>query len=158
MADDCCCTPLDGLVERTADVDRVRHVAFEALRMGTAPRLSELAHRTGLDARRVRDIVGSLVAGGIATTEGDLAGDPTVTGADGLTIGPTAHQLVIGGRLLHTWCAFDTVGIPAALAVDAVARTTCPTCSAAIELALSNGQPPPSPVVGWWPLASVLSH
>jgi hypothetical protein len=49
MADDCCCTPLDGTVERTPDVDRVRRAAFEALRTGTAARLSDLADRTGLD-------------------------------------------------------------------------------------------------------------
>jgi mercuric reductase len=161
MADDCCCTPLDGTVARTPDVDRVRRVAFDALRAGAAPRLSDIANRTGLDAHRVRDIVGDLVAGGIATTDGgiattdgDLAGDPTVTGADGLTVRRTTHQLVIGGRLLYTWCAFDTVGIPAALDVDAVARTSCPTCNALVELVLPNGRPPPSPVVGWWPLAT----
>jgi hypothetical protein len=153
MTNDCCCTPLDGIVA-TPDGDRVRRVAFDALRTGAAPRLSDIADRTGLDAQRVRDILGDLVAGGIATIEGDLGGDPMVVGADGLTIPATRHQLILDGQRLYTWCGFDTVGIPAALGVDAVARTVCPTCGSAIELLVRDGQPPASPIVGWWPLAT----
>lgn len=62
--------------------------------------------------------------------------------------------MTLGAQRLYTWCGFDTVGIPAALGVDAVARTVCPTCGAAIELLLRDGQPPSSSVVGWWPLAT----
>ena len=63
------------------------------------------------------------------------------------------HRLLLDGRGLHTWCAFDTLGIPAALDVDAVARSACPTCGAEIVLGLPAGRPPAGPVVGWWPEA-----
>lgn len=154
MTDDGCCTPLDGAVTSTPKVRRVRRAAFDVLRTGASPRLSDLARHTGLALEHVREVLRELVAGGIATVDGDLAGDPVVVGAEGLTVRATAHQLILGNQVLYTWCAFDTIGIPAALAVDAVARTACPTCGAAIELTLPNGQPPPNPVVGWWPLVA----
>jgi hypothetical protein len=155
MMNDCCCTPLlGGAVAWTPEMNRVRRVAFDALRTGTAPGLRHIADRTGLDAQRVRHILGRLVAGGIATTESDIIGDPTVVGADGLTIRATRHQLILDALPLYTWCGFDTVGIPAALGVDAVACTVCPMCGSAIELLLRDGAPPSSPLVGWWPLAT----
>ena len=135
-------------------MDLVRRASFAALRAGAAPRVSELAETTGLDLPEIRDVFAQLVSAGIATIEGDLTADPLVVGAEGLTVRITAHQLRLGDQALHTWCAFDTVGIPAALGVDALARTICPTCGSGIELVLPSGQPPASSVVGWWPLAT----
>lgn len=152
--DSACCPPLlDRAAPRTPVVDELRRAAFKSLCAGAPAHLSELAATTGHDLAAVREVVAQLVAGGIAAVEGDVAGDPAVVGAEGLTVLVTVHQLVLAGRALHTWCAFDTVGIPAALRVDATAATTCPTCGAAIELVLTAGQPPASPVMGWWPEA-----
>lgn len=152
MTDASCCVPLlNPGVPETPQLDRLRRAAFTALRTGTAPRLTELAATSDLDVTDARELVGQLMIAGITTIDGDLAGDPSITGAEGLTVETTAHQLNLDGRQLHTWCAFDNVGIPAALAVDAEARTTCPACSAAIRLLLPGGVPPLSPIVGWWP-------
>ncbi len=145
---------LDGAVAHTPEIDEVRRAAFNLVRTGTAPRVSRIAATTGQRVEEVRDIVDGLVTAGIATVEGDPDGDLAVVGADGLTVNVTPHQLVLDGQPLHTWCAFDTVGIPAALGADAVARSSCPTCGAAIELVLRKGQPPDDPVVGWWPQAT----
>lgn len=153
MSDDSCWHPqLDVAVPRTPHVDAVRRAAFSVLRTGTTPRLASLAAVTGQEIDQVRDVVAQLVTAGIATIEGDLADDPAVVGAEGLTVRATAHALILDGEALHTWCAFDTIGIPAALGVDAVARTSCPSCGAPIELVLEGGQPPESTAVGWWPL------
>jgi len=150
----CCPSPLDVAVDRTPTTDAVRRGAFTALRAGTALTLAELATVTGVDLDQVRGVVAQLVTAGLATIDGDLAGDALVDGAEGMTVRGTPHQLVLDGQLLHTWCAFDTVGIFAALRVDAVARTGCPTCGARLEIVLRGGQPPLSTVAGWWPLAS----
>lgn len=149
----CCASILDLAAPRIDGIDQLRRAAFHALRFGTPPRLSDLAAATGQDLASVRDAIGQLVTAGIATIDAGLDGDPTITGAEGLTVEPTPHRLLLAGRALHTWCAFDTVGIPAALGVEAVARSTCPTCGAEIVLDLPAGRPPASAVVGWWPEA-----
>ncbi len=155
MSDPSCCpSVLSTSLAGSPQVDLVRRAAFAALRMGTAPRLAEIAAATGLGVEKVRRIVGVLLTAGIATVEGDVGDDATVVGAEGLTVRKTSHRLGLGGVGLHTWCAFDTIGIPAALRADAVARTACPACGAGIELVLSHGVPPDSVVVGWWPQAT----
>lgn len=135
MTDASCCVPLlDPGVPGTPELDRLRRAAFAALRAGAAARLTDLAAATGQAVDDVRALAGQLVAAGIATIEGDLAGDPAVTGAEGLTVETTPHELVMGGQHLHTWCAFDLVGMPAALRLDAEARTACPTCGGVLLL------------------------
>ncbi|MEP6527195.1 MAG: organomercurial lyase [Nocardioidaceae bacterium] len=144
----------DSRVPRSPSVDLVRRAAFNALWEGSAPPLSTLAAATALEVSHARGVVAQLVAAGIATIEGDLAGDPLIVGADGVTVRNTPHRLVLRDRAVNTWCAFDAVGIPAALG-DAVAQTACPTCGVALELVLRKGKPPGgSRVVGWWPQAT----
>jgi alkylmercury lyase len=136
------------------NVDLVRRAAFNSLWEGTAPQLSTLAAAATQEISYTRRVVAQLVAAGIATIEGDLAGDPVIVGADGVTVRTTPHRLVFRDREVQTWCAFDAVGIPAAFGIDAVAHTACPTCGEALHIVLPNGEAPGgSPVVGWWPHA-----
>ncbi len=44
----------------------------------------------------------------------------------GVTLVPTSHRFQIGGKLLYTWCAFDTVLFPPSLYVEAQVQSTCP--------------------------------
>src|SRR5712691_2173799 len=37
----------------------------------------------------------------------------------GATLVPTSHRFQMGGKLLYTWCAFDTVLFPPSLHVEA---------------------------------------
>jgi alkylmercury lyase len=144
----------DSPTPRLPNVDRVRRAAFDALWEGTAPQLSTLAAAATQEISYTRRVVAQLVAAGIATIEGDLAGDPVIVGADGVTVRTTPHRLVFRDREVQTWCAFDAVGIPAAFGIDAVAHTACPTCGEALHIVLPNGEAPGgSPVVGWWPHA-----
>lgn len=54
---------------------------------------------------------------------------------------PTAHRIEHAGGSVHTWCALDAVGIPAALGIDATAATSCPACGAELTLLLRSGAP-----------------
>ena len=43
----------------------------------------------------------------------------------GVTLLPTPHQFHLDGKLLYTWCAFDTVLFPPSLQQSALVRSTC---------------------------------
>jgi alkylmercury lyase len=55
--------------------------------------------------------------------EFDQAGNIVGLGA---TLVPTSHRFQMGGKLLYTWCAFDTVLFPPSLHVEAQVQSTCP--------------------------------
>src|SRR2546430_7992163 len=44
----------------------------------------------------------------------------------GVTLVPTSHRIQLGGQVLYTWCAFDTVLLPPQLDVEAQVQSTCP--------------------------------
>ena len=88
-----------------------------------------------------------LVAQGRA--EMDEAG--RVVGIHGLTLRITRHRFDVAGRHRNTWCAFDAVGIPAALGLDAVAVTDCPTCGARVTVEIGAGVPGGGDAVLWLP-------
>ena len=81
----------------------------------------------------------------------ELVADDVVAAA-GLSVAPAAHRLRLDVVDLRTWCAFDAIGIPAALGLDALASTRCPVCAAVLEVALAQGRPPADgPLFGWLP-------
>ena len=62
------------------------------------------------------------------------------------------HRLRLGGLQLRTWCAFDVIGVPAVLDLDAVLDTHCAHCDHPLRVTIETGQPPKeSPVVGRLP-------
>ena len=78
-----------------------------------------------------------------------------VVGVHGLTLRPTRHRFVHRGRPHYTWCAFDAVGIPAALALDADVHTTCPACDRVIRFPVVAGRPEASDAALWLPAPAV---
>lgn len=80
-----------------------------------------------------------------------------LVGIHGLTLRTTRHRFTAAGRTHHTWCAFDSIGIPAALHLDAVAHTDCPTCSGPLEVRIHQGQPETSEAVVWMPTGSITN-
>lgn len=129
--------PVDsGAVGLTEEETLVRRAAFLSIRRGRDADASELAEATGLEVESVKAAVMSLVGRGQVV---ENAGG-RVVGSAGLSLVPARHRLRLGEDEFHTWCAIDAVGIPAALGVDAVARTACPTCGRAIELEFRNGR------------------
>jgi hypothetical protein len=126
----------------------VRRAAFRQLLSGRAPSIEEVAAEAELayeTAREAADLVASV---GMAEID-----EGTIIGMDGLTTRRTRHRLVVAGVGLWTWCAYDIVGIAAALGTDAVASTRCGGCGRAIDLVIRKGRLD-SAVVGWLPDAS----
>jgi len=76
-----------------------------------------------------------------------------LVGIHGLTLRQTRHRFVHRGQARHTWCAFDSIGISAALSLDAEARTDCPGCLEPLTVVITNGEPDPGPAVLWLPAA-----
>lgn len=137
------CLPLDGDQDELA----VQSAGFEAIRQGEALTPTELGFRAHLPAGRAEAACERL----LAREALQVTGDGRVDGIAGLTLRPTRHELRFGGASIHTWCAFDSVGIPAALDVDAVARTTCGRCGSPIEVIFAAGDTRQRDCWGWMP-------
>jgi alkylmercury lyase len=71
----------------------------------------------------------------------------------GVTLVPTSHRLQIGGKLLYTWCAFDTVLFPPSLHVEAHIQSTCPATGQPITFVAT----PEGTVQDLFPVGSVMS-
>jgi len=82
------------------------------------------------------EVVAAMAARGRCEVEGE-----TVVGIHGLTLPTTRHHFVHRGTAHHTWCAFDSIGIPAALGLSSIAHTTCRACNAAIAVEMRDGVP-----------------
>jgi hypothetical protein len=116
----------------------LREVAFALLLRDRRPiETSELAAVTGLRQDAVGDAVGALAGAGWLDI--DEAG--RVAGAAGLSLGTGSHRLTIDNTTFATWCAYDSLGIAAALATDARIETTCAICQAPIHVGIHRGIP-----------------
>jgi alkylmercury lyase len=76
--------------------------------------------------------------------------DGRIAGIHGLSTRPTAHRITHHGQVIHTWCAFDAIGVPAALRLDAQPTTTCPTCGRQRHVTFTNGEPTADPNLRVW--------
>ena len=52
----------------------------------------------------------------------------------------TPHRVHVGGRSWYANCAWDALGIPAALHADGVIQSPCPDCGELLELEVRDGQ------------------
>jgi alkylmercury lyase len=52
----------------------------------------------------------------------------------GLSVTPTAHRFQVAGRQLYTWCAWDTLFLPALLGQEARVESTCPVTGTEVRL------------------------
>ena len=95
------------------------------------------------------DTVKALVGRGRA----EVDADGRLIGVHGLTMRTTRHRFFHNEKARNTWCAFDSIGIPAALELDAVAHTDCPTCNRQLEVVIDGGQPRGDDYVLWLPAA-----
>ena len=75
-----------------------------------------------------------------------------MVGAHGVTLRSTAHRIRHDGLETSTWCAFDAVGIPAALGVDARTVSSCPACRRQLEVVIAAGVPADDPFLVWMPI------
>jgi len=124
---------------------RIAIAGFHALWAGRRPALTELADA---DGAALDEAVAQLQAGGRI----EMTADGRVLAVHGLSHRTTRHRIEHPGGSVHTWCALDAIGIPAALGIDARARTTCPTCDRELVITLVGGRPKPlAGAVLWYP-------
>lgn len=135
-ADASCCVPGgDGILRD--DLSEI------PLRLATSG-FSALWHRgRAIEAAELfpgeEDVVTETLAALHERGRAEVDGDGRLVGIHGLTLERTRHSFDHGGVIRHTWCAFDSVGIPATLGLTATARTDCPTCGRPISVHVRAG-------------------
>src|SRR3954447_13132513 len=114
----------------------VREIAFGLLLTRQRPiTLAELSAASGM--ANLGPMLEALTDAGWV----DRGIDGSVTGSAGLTLGSAPHALTIAGTTFRTWCAYDALGIPAALRENATVDTACGVCATPITLSIVSGQP-----------------
>jgi DNA-3-methyladenine glycosylase II len=117
---------------------------------GRAVAIEEVAAQAGLTCETAREAADLVASVGMAQIDEGI-----IIGMDGLTTRRTRHRLVVGGVGLWTWCAYDVVGIAAALVADAVGSTQCGGFGLGIKVVIRKGRlDAGTAVVGWLPDAS----
>jgi len=81
-----------------------------------------------------------------------------LVGVHGLTRRPTRHRVDHVRDTVHTWCALDAIGIPAALGIDATVRTSCPACGAVLQVDVRAGVPADEGECRLWVPAGECDH
>ena len=128
------------------DVDRASlgHVSVEgfwAIWRGESPPVSGLFDREVAD-----DVLPRL----LETGRIEVDNEQRLRGIHGVTLEATPHQIRHGGSHVHTWCALDAIGIPAALGMDAEATTSCPRCGRPLRMRIVEGAPDGEATVRLW--------
>lgn len=119
---------------------RLRQAAFALLLNTHAPvSQAHLAEVTGLRLDSVRAAVARLAATGWI----DRAEDGRILGSEGLSIGTGPHRLQLPTGIFQTWCAYDSLGIAAALGADATIETACAVCRRKLTIDMNAGAPGP---------------
>lgn len=120
------------------DLDRAvrTHVYAELVERGKAPAVADTARSLAVRADQVVAALDRLAAAhALYLTPG--TGD--VHFAAPFSAVPTQHTVRADGRSYFAPCAWDALGIPAALGMDAEIDSTCPDCGDAIALTVRDG-------------------
>lgn len=116
----------------------VRETGFALILRDRQPvEVADLARAVGIDVDAAGSAVATLARAGWL----DLDDSGRVVGAAGLSLATGPHHLTLGEASFRTWCAYDSLGIAAALAADAQLATSCGHCGAAISVAFLAGVP-----------------
>jgi len=91
----------------------LRRAAFHQLLSGRSADIETVADEAGLSTDAAHEAVDLVVSVGMAEVD-----DGTIVGMDGLTTRRTRHGLILDGVEVWTWCAYDIVGIAAALGAE----------------------------------------
>jgi alkylmercury lyase len=129
--------------------DSVARAAFGAI-LGAAHPLSptSLAEIAATDESSVTSALRALRQAGRA--EFDDKG--RLLGVYGLTLKPSPHRLAMRDHDYFVWCAFDAVGIPAALGETADVASNCAFCGREVRFTVDQGTEPDLPlVISWYP-------
>ncbi len=143
-----CCEPTAIFLEGGDELAvQLRELAFALVLNNRAPiDAKDLSSLIGGDPARTERALEALAREGHIDRDAQGA----VLGSAGLTLGSAPHGLQIGGHPFRTWCAFDAIGIPAALAADAGVQTSCAVCGRPIAIDVVGGQPVPHAAARLW--------
>lgn len=128
-----------------------RHFA----RTGERPTVADIARATGMGASDVRDAWARLRGSRVLVLEDDgesIRMAPPFSGV------PTQHVVVAEGRRFYANCAWDALGIPAALHVPATVESRCEQSGEPFRLNVHADGPEPCdwlfhcavPAARWW--------
>lgn len=121
--------------ETAVAVAAIQRLGLRSLLHGQPVGIDDIAEQAELTVDEVRAGVGSLMAAGRIEVDGDA-----IVGVGGLTLTPTRHGLELADAVMHTWCALDAVGIPAAFDLSARVTTSCLYCQAEIVVHVDAGR------------------
>lgn len=127
--------PLPRLTGAQDALLRAAFVELMATSAGVA--VDRLAELGGITATAAEAELGRLVSAGRVARDQD----GRVTGALGLTVERTRHELTIGTEQWHTWCVIDALGILGALAASGKVRSTVPATEQPVEVEFTDGVP-----------------
>ncbi len=121
-----------NLMQLSPAEQSVSMVLYQLLINGKPVSTRDIANKTGLIELEIDKILnrwGSEV----------LRNDNTdIIGFFGLSLSKTAHILEVEGRKLYTWCAWDTMFIPALIDKTVKVVSTCPVTKQEINLTISS--------------------
>jgi hypothetical protein len=128
-----------------------RHFAETAL--GPSP--EQVARHVGSDVASVLDVYRQLRAQRLLVLEADSASIRMAPPFSGV---PTQHKVEAGGLHYFANCAWDALGIPAAIHLPATVHSRCEQSGAPLHLQVSREGPEPSdwlfhclvPASKWW--------
>ena len=117
---------------------RIRSTVYASfVRDGRAPTGAETAAALDLDAREVEDAFRRLHDAHALVLE---PGTAQIRMLNPFSAVETPHRVHSGGRQWYANCAWDALGIPAALHEDGRVESACPDCRERLELEVRDGQ------------------
>jgi hypothetical protein len=122
---------------------------------GGRPSLTAVAEQVGSDAASVREAYDRLRAQRVLVLEQDgesIRMAPPFSGV------PTQHLVVVAGKQYFANCAWDALGVPAALQRPGEVHSRCEQSGELLRLEVALDGPPPSswlfhclvPAAQWW--------
>jgi hypothetical protein len=123
--------------------------------VGSRPSVDDIAARVGVPVSDVREIFGRLRAQRVLVLEADAESIRMAPPFSGV---PTQHRVTAEGVTYYANCAWDALGIPAALHRPATVHSRCEQSLQPLELAVSDSGPESSdwlfhcvvPASKWW--------
>ena len=126
----------DGRVD-AFDLDVRRHVYFSVVANGRPPTVEDTASALRLDEDEVADAYFRLHDAHALVL---FPESTRVWMANPFCFAPTPHRVAAGHRRWTATCAWDALGIPAALHGDGVVESECACCGEPLELEVVGGR------------------
>jgi hypothetical protein len=122
---------------------------------GSRPTVDDIAARVGIAVSKVREVFGRLRTQRVLVLEEDGASIRMAPPFSGV---PTQHRVTAAGVSYYANCAWDALGIPAALHKPATVYSRCEQSLEPLELTVSDERPASSdwrfhcvvPASQWW--------